>query len=57
MIRQGLKETLQLLQTARSEAEAAADAIAADPSDDNLRRLAALKERELQDGPVGGAES
>ena len=57
VIRQGLRETLQLLHTPRSEAEAAADAIAADPSDDNLRRLAALKERELQDGPVGGAES
>ena len=57
MIRQGLKETLQLLQTSRSEAEAVADAIAADPSDDNLRRLAALKERELQDGPIGGAKS
>jgi len=34
-----------------------ADAIAADPSDDNLRRLAALKEREFQDGPIGGVES
>jgi len=57
VIRQGLKEALQLLQTSRGEAEAVADAIAADPSDDNLRRLAALRERELQDGPVGGAES
>jgi len=34
-----------------------ADAIATNPSDDDLRRLAALKERALQDGPVGGAES
>jgi hypothetical protein len=53
VIRQGLKETLQLLQTSRGEA----DAIAADPSDDNLLRLKALKERELQDGPIGGVES
>ena len=57
MIRQGLKETLQLLQTSRSEAEALADAIATNPSDDDLRRLAALKEREFQDGPIGGVES
>jgi hypothetical protein len=34
-----------------------ADAIAADPSDDHLRRLAALKERELQDSPISGADS
>jgi hypothetical protein len=53
VIRQGLKETLQLLQISRGEA----DAIAADPSDDNLLRLKALKERELQDGPIGGVES
>ena len=52
-IRQGLKETLQLLHISRGEA----DAIAADPSDDNLLRLKALKERELQDGPIGGVES
>jgi DNA primase len=57
VIRQGLKETLQLLQTSRGEAEAATGAIAVDPSDDELRRLAALKERELQDGPIGGVES
>ena len=37
VIRQGLKETLQLLQTGAAANEAAADAIAADPSDDNLR--------------------
>ena len=57
VIRQGLTETLQLLQTSRSDAEAATDAIAVDPSDDNLRRLTALKQRELQDGPIGGVES
>jgi hypothetical protein len=34
-----------------------ADAIATNPSDDDLRRLAALKEREFQDGPIGGVES
>jgi len=57
VIRQGLKETLQLLQTSRSEAEAVADAMVADLSDDNLRHLAALKEQKLQDGPIGGVES
>jgi DNA primase len=57
VIRQGLKETLQILQISRGETEAEAEALAADPSDDNLRRLAALKERELQDGPIGGVES
>jgi DNA primase len=57
VIRQGLKETLQLLQTSRSKVETAGEAIATDPSDDDLRRFAALKERELQDGPIGGVES
>ncbi|MGD9615466.1 MAG: DNA primase [Alphaproteobacteria bacterium] len=57
VIRQGLKETLQLLQTSRNEAEAAANTVTVDPSDDDLRRFAALKERELQDGPIGGVES
>jgi len=31
--------------------------VVADLSDDNLRRLATLKEREFQDGPIGGVES
>jgi hypothetical protein len=58
VIRQGLKETLQLLQTdGRSDIEAAGRAFAADPSTENARRLTALKERELQDGPIGGVES
>ena len=58
MIRQGLKETLQLLQTSGgSDLDAASRAFAADPSAENLRRLIALKERELQDGPIGGVES
>ena len=58
VIRQGLKETLQLLQAnGRSEIEAAGRAFAADPSAENARRLTALKERELQEGPVGGVES
>ena len=58
VIRQGLKETLQLLQpNGRSDIEAASRAFAADPSAENLRRLTALKERELQDGPIGGVES
>ncbi len=58
VIRQGLTETLQLLQTdGRGEIEAASRAFAADPSAENARRLTALKERELQDGPIGGVES
>jgi DNA primase len=58
VIRQGLTETLQLLQIGgRDEIEAASRAFAADPSAENARRLTALKERELQDGPVGGGES
>ena len=58
MIRQGLTETLQLLQIGgRSDIEAASRAFAADPSAENARRLMALKERELQDGPIGGVES
>jgi hypothetical protein len=31
--------------------------VAADPSDEDLLRLTALKERELQDGPIGGIDS
>jgi DNA primase len=57
VIRQGLRETLQLLQISRSEIEPATPAVATDPSDEDLRRLAALKERELQEGPIGGVES
>jgi DNA primase len=57
VIRQGLKETFQLLQTSRSKVETAGAIPATDPSDEDLRRFAALKERELQDGPIGGVES
>ncbi|MBV9828234.1 MAG: DNA primase [Alphaproteobacteria bacterium] len=58
VIRQGLRETLQLLNAMRpaAELEAARQAFAMDPTTDNLRRLTALKERELLDGPVGGLE-
>jgi DNA primase len=58
VIRQGLKETLQLLHTqGRSDIKAATHAFAADPTAENARRLTALMERELRDGPVGGSES
>ena len=58
VIRQGLKETLQLLHPpARGELDAAMQAFAADPSAENSRRLTALKEQEFRDGPIGGAES
>ena len=59
VIRLGLKETLQLLHARRgpSEVDAAKHAFAADPSAENLQRLTALKERELQDGPIGGMDS
>jgi DNA primase len=57
VIRLGLTETLQLLRTRHASArDAASPALSADASDDDLRRLAALKERKLQDGPVGGFE-
>ncbi|MGE0260678.1 MAG: DNA primase [Alphaproteobacteria bacterium] len=57
VIRQGLIETLHLLQIGgRGDIEAASRAFAADPSAENARRLMALKERELQDGPIGGIE-
>jgi DNA primase len=57
VIRLGLTETLQLLRTRHASVrDAASLALSADASDDDLRRLAALKERKLQDGPVGGFE-
>ena len=57
MIRLGLRETLQLLQAhGPGEARMAGQAFAADPSDENSRRLTALRERELHDGPIGGIE-
>jgi hypothetical protein len=58
VIRQGLRETLQLLDAKRpSEVDAATHAFATDPSVKNSQRLTALKERELQDGPIGGIDS
>ncbi|HEV8032986.1 MAG TPA: hypothetical protein VGP42_18380 [Stellaceae bacterium] len=58
VIKQGLRETLQLLEAKRpSEVGAATHAFAADPSAENSQRLTALKERELQDGPIGGIDS
>jgi hypothetical protein len=57
VIKQGLRETLQLLRTdAGDDLAAAREAFAMNPSAENAARLAALKEREFHDGPVGGAE-
>jgi DNA primase len=56
VIRQGLRETLQLLVQGPDEIEAAKAAFAADPSSENSARLTALMQRALQDGPVGGFE-
>ena len=55
VIRLGLTETLQLLRAQHpSDREAASRAFGADMSDENWQRLKALKDREAQDGPVGG---
>jgi DNA primase len=55
VIRLGLTETLQLLRAQHpSDREAASRAFGADASDENWQRLKALKDREAQDGPVGG---
>jgi DNA primase len=56
VIRLGLTEMLQLLHTHHSgDRQEAALALGADTSDENWRRLKALKDREAQDGPVGGS--
>jgi DNA primase len=54
VIRLGLEETLQLLRTNGSGDNAAA---VANPTDEDLQRIVALKEREVQDGPIGGTGS
>jgi DNA primase len=55
VIRLGLTETLQLLRAgAASDRQEAARALAAEVSEENWQRLKALKDREAQDGPVGG---
>jgi DNA primase len=57
VIRLGLTETLQLLRARHpGDREAASRAFATDASDENWQRLKALKDREAQDGPVGGFE-
>jgi DNA primase len=57
VIRLGLTETLQLLRARHpSDREAASRAFGVDASDENWQRLKALKDREAQDGPVGGFE-
>ena len=55
VIRRGLKETLQFLRMrGAGDLDAAERAFAADPSDENWQRLKALKERDAQEGPIGG---
>ncbi|HVH76362.1 MAG TPA: hypothetical protein VM755_15715 [Stellaceae bacterium] len=55
VIRRGLKETLQFLRMrGAGDLDAAERAFAADPSDGNWQRLRALKERDAQEGPIGG---
>ena len=55
VIRLGLTETLQLLRAQHpGDRDAAFRAFGADMSDENWQRLKALKDREAQDGPVGG---
>ncbi len=55
VIRLGLTETLQLLRApAARDRDDAVRALAADVSEENWQRLKALKDREAQDGPVGG---
>lgn len=57
VIRLGLTETLQLLRSrGPSEVSTAKAAFAMDSSPENSQRLTALKERELQDGPIGGID-
>jgi DNA primase len=56
-IKRGLRETLQLLHAqGPGEVGAARRAFETDPSVENSQRLTALKEREFQDGPIGGME-
>jgi DNA primase len=54
VIRLGLEETLQLLRANGSDDNAGS---VANPSDEDLQRVVALKEREAQDGPIGGTGS
>ncbi|HEV2300728.1 MAG TPA: DNA primase [Stellaceae bacterium] len=55
VIRRGLKEPLQLLRMRGAGDHAEAErAFAADPSVENWQRLQALKERDAQEGPIGG---
>ena len=50
-----MTEMLQLLRAqGPGDVQAAERAFAADASDENWQRLKALKEREAQDGPIGG---
>lgn len=55
VLKSGLTEMFQLLRGhGPSDLDAAERAFAADPSEENEQRLRSLKEREFQDGPVGG---
>ncbi|HTT80670.1 MAG TPA: DNA primase [Stellaceae bacterium] len=57
VINRGLRELLQILNAGRAEPrEAAGRGAGTELSDDDLERLFAQKEHELQDGPIGGTE-
>jgi DNA primase len=57
VINRGLMELLQILSAGRAgEPEAVRRAARSEPSDEDLARLFAQKERELEDGPIGGME-
>ncbi len=57
VIKQGLRETLQLLRAqGPSEVGTAGEAFSASPSVESSQLLTALKEREFEDGPIGGIE-
>jgi hypothetical protein len=55
VIRRGLKEAFQFLRMRNAGDHADAErALAADTSDETWERLQALKERDAQEGPIGG---
>ena len=54
VLKSGLTEMFQLLRGGPGDVAAAERAFAEDPSEENWQRLTALKEREAQDGPIGG---
>jgi DNA primase len=58
VLRIGIMEVLQLMRAGdRSDLEAARQALASDETAEAWDRFQALKERELQDGPIGGIDA